>query len=627
MSALDRQLDAARVSAFECRLNTHFAALHECYSQLYGSDADSQRHFQSLLQAVAESYSQRSDDLFSVDEARVVSPQWHMSPNWVGTMLYVDRYSHDLASFDAKLSYLEELGVNYVHLMPLLKMPVSDNDGGYAVSDYREVDPRLGSMADLRRLACHMRGRGMLLELDLVLNHTADEHEWAVRAKAGEAEYQAMYHVFDDRETPDQYEQTMNEVFPETAPGNFVWCGAMQKWVMTRFHDYQWDLNFANPRVLCEMFKVLMFLANQGVDILRLDAVAFTWKALGTSCQNLPQAHLILQILKACTRIAAPGVLFKAEAIVQPAEIVKYLGDSGADECEIAYNASLMVYLWDTVATGNAVILNNGLRHLPRLPDGTLWINYIRCHDDIGLGYDDADISSSGLDPFAHRQFIIQWFTGEFSGSDALGQRFMFNPKNLDARISGATAALIGLEAARARDDLIAVDTAVAKLLLLHSVTLSIGGIPVIYYGDELALGNDYSFLNDPAKSEDNRWLNRPIMNWEIAARRQQPDTVEARVFSGLQHRIALRKGLPEFHNANDFDMLAVDNAAILAFRRQLGDKATVVVANFSNGWQRFEAGWLGLNRSVDVLTGRALQLEDNQLVVPPLTCHWARYR
>ncbi len=334
------------------------------------------------------------------------------------------------------------------------------------------------------------------------------------------------------------------------------------------------------------MVKILLNLANQGVDVLRLDAVAFMWKRLGTQCQNLDEAHLLLQMFKACTKITAPGAIFKAEAIVQPIEIVNYLGGGVADECEIAYNASFMVYLWDTMATGNKLILENGLKNIPRLPGGTTWINYIRCHDDIGLGYADQDILNAGLNPFDHRQFIISYYVGEFENSDAKGQRFMYNPKTKDARITGSTASLLGLERAIEENGRHKTEDGIRKILLMHGLIMSFGGIPLVYYGDEIACLNDYSYINDTSKADDSRWLNRPVIDWDKVALRQQPGTVEQRVFDGMKKMIAIRKNLPEFYSENDYRLLENENPHVFTFVRQQGWHRAVVVANLSDSVQ-----------------------------------------
>ncbi len=619
------------LSQFYIRLGARFDTLLLLYDRLYGDRKDCETQLRELVSALAEMYLARSPELQSLDRERELDEGWYMSPNWVATMLYVDRFNQDLAGFRNKVDYLEELGINYVHLMPLLKMPPEPNDGGYAVSDYREVEPRFGNMADIREIAGMFRSRHMLLELDLVLNHTSNEHEWAREALQGDVDCQGMYYFYDDRGIPDLFEQTLPEVFPDTAPGNFTYIESLDKWVHTTFNTYQWDLNYTNPRVFREMVKILLNLANQGVDILRLDAVAFMWKKLGTNSQNLEEAHLLLQMFKVCAKIAAPGVLFKAEAIVQPKEIVKYLGGGTAEECEIAYNASLMVYLWDTMATQNKLILEQGLKNIPRLPAQTTWINYVRCHDDIGLGYADEDILHAGFNPFDHRQFIISFYVGEYAGSVATGQRFMYNPKTKDARISGSTASLLGLERAIETNDPKLIDICIRKIMLMHGIIMSFGGIPLVYYGDEIACLNDYSYLEDATKADDNRWLNRPIMDWQRAERRNQHGTVEQQVFSSLKRMIALRKTLPEFYSENDYRLLENDRPGIFTFVRDRGWQRTLVVANLTGSFEKLPQSAVehaGLGHYVrDVYQDKAMGPVDGHYVLEPYQFLWLKQR
>ncbi len=619
------------LSIFLVRLGANFSTLLGLYERFYGQRKDIEEQLFELVQGLAEMYLARSPELRQLDRQREQNKNWHMSPNWVATMLYVDRFSGDLKGFKDKIDYLEEIGINYVHLMPLLKMPPKDNDGGYAVSDYRTVEPRFGSMDDIRDIARTFRSKNMLLELDLVLNHTANDHEWAKKALAGDKECQDMYYMYDDRRIPDLFEQTLLEIFPANAPGNFTWIEPIKKWVFTTFYNYQWDLNYTNPRVFTEMIKILLNLGNQGVDIVRLDAVAFMWKRLGTQCQNLEEAHLLLQMFKVCTKIAAPGVIFKAEAIVQPNDIVKYLGGGIADECEIAYNASFMVYLWDAMATQTKLIMENGLKNIPRLPGGTTWINYIRCHDDIGLGYADQDIFNAGFNPFDHRQFIISYYVGEFEDSPAKGQRFMYNPKTKDARITGSSAALLGLEAGVEENNQQLIDTAIRKLLLMHGMIMSFGGIPLVYYGDEIASLNDYSYLEDEAKSDDSRWLNRPVIDWDKVARRNQSGTVEQRVFDGLKKMIAIRKTLPEFYSENDYRLVENHNPHVFTFVRQEGWHKALVVGNLSGSLQTLPQNILdhaGFGHFVyDAYEDRPVDIGAGEMVLEPYQFLWLKQR
>lgn len=626
---LSREFAQQDLSIFLIRLGNNFDGLIKLYDRLYRDHPAVEQNIIELVSAMAESYLERSPGMRELDIERSMDRQWYMSSNWVATMLYVDRYSQDLKGFNEKIPYLEELGINYVHLMPLLKMPDESNDGGYAVSDYRAIDKRFGSMDDIRKISKIFRSRGMLLEMDLVLNHTSDQHEWVQRAMAGEKEYQDMYYLYNDRHIPELYEQTLMEVFPESSPGNFTFIESIGKWVHTTFNHYQWDLNYTNPRVFTEMTKILLNLCNHGVDVLRLDAVAFMWKKLGTQSQNLDEAHQLLQMFKVCAKITAPGVIFKAEAIVQPKEIVKYLGGGIADECEIAYNASLMVYLWDAIATQNKLVMEQGLKNTPRLPSGTTWINYIRCHDDIGLGYADEDIINAGFIPYTHRKFIVSYYVGEYSGSPARGQRFMYNPKTDDARITGSTSSLLGLETALEHNDTTMIDTAIRKILLMHSVIISIGGIPLIYYGDEIACTNDYSYLEDPGKKDDSRWLNRPVIDWQKAEKRNQTGTVEQRVFDGLKRMISLRKSLPEFHNENDYRLVENTNRHVLTYLRENAGQRTMVVTNFSPGIQYLDRAVIeqaGLQYRVkDIYQDAFLERVGNHVELKPHQFLWLK--
>jgi amylosucrase len=396
---------------FYTRLGANFYVIHQLFHFLYGKREDFKEQMIQLVEVMATRYTQRHIDLKQLDSEREKDHNWFLSQEWVGMALYADGFAGDLQGVEKKLPYLQELGVNMVHVMPIMVCPEGASDGGYAVSDFRNVDPRVGNLEAISILSASARKRGMLLILDMVLNHTSDEHEWVQRARAGEKKYQDYFYIFDTRDVPDMFEETMPEIFPETAPGNFTWDESMEKWVMTVFNHYQWDLNYSNPAVFIEMLDNNLFWANQGADILRLDAVAFLWKKIGTTCQNEREAHLILQLMKDCCQVTAPGVLFIAEAIVAPVEITKYFGEDAviAKECEIAYNATFMALLWDAVATKNTQLLWRGIQSLPTKLDRATWLNYLRCHDDIGLGFDDADIVRAGYQPTPHRQFLVDY--------------------------------------------------------------------------------------------------------------------------------------------------------------------------------------------------------------------------
>lgn len=621
-----------RLRHFYTRLGANFYSIHSLFHLLYGDRPDFKEQMVNLVETLALRYIERAPHLRKSDLARERDYNWFMSQKWVGMALYCDRFAGDLKGLRARLPYLQELGINLVHVMPILDCPEGASDGGYAVRDFHRVDARFGSNEDLEALAATLKKRDMLLVLDVVVNHTSDEHEWARRARMGEKKYQDYYYVFDDREIPDAYEEAMPEIFPATAPGNFTRDEAMGKWVMTVFNNYQWDLNYHNPAVLIEMVDIILFWANQGVDILRLDAVAFLWKKIGSICQNEREAHLLLQLMKDCCQVTAPGVLFIAEAIVSPGEITKYFGDDAimAKECEIAYNATLMALLWDAVATKNARLLNLGVQHLPAKLERATWLNYVRCHDDIGLGFDDNDARLAGYDPTSHRRFLVDYFTGRFGASPARGLPFGENPKTGDARISGSLASLAGLESALETGDGEAIEAAIRTIVLLHATILSFGGIPLFYYGDAIGMLNNVEYLADPSQRDDNRWAHRSRFDWDKAQKRHQPGTVEQRIFATLKKLIAVRKETPAFADFDNREVLATDNPNLLVLCRNAGSNARVLaVSNFNDQPQILDVSALrnhGLFQQgsmQDICTGMRISLTDGQLIIPPLSFYW----
>ncbi len=619
---------------FYTRLGANFYAIYSLFHLLYGKRDDFERQMVRLVEVMATQYIQRNKSLKKKDSKREHDHNWFLSQEWVGMALYTDGFSGNIQGLRDRINYLQELGINMIHVMPILECPKGASDGGYAVSNFRDVDERIGTLADLLVLSKELRQRDILLTLDVVVNHTSDEHEWAKKAREGDVNYQDYYYIYKNRDTPDVFETSMPEVFPETSPGNFTFDKSMNKWVMTVFNHYQWDLNYNNPAVFIEMLDIILFWANQGADIIRLDAVAFLWKKLGTTCQNEREAHLILQLMKDCCQVTAPGLLFIAEAIVAPVEIIKYFGEDAviAKECEIAYNATFMALLWDAVATKNTKLLNQGIRSLPEKLERSTWLNYVRCHDDIGLGFDDNDIHQVGYNPKAHRQFLVDYFTGGFKGSPAKGQPFGHNEKTGDNRISGALASLAGLETALDNNDPAAIQQSVDLILLLHGMVTSFGGIPLLYYGDEIGTHNDYGFLQDASKAHDNRWIHRPQINWERAEQRHKPGSPEQQIFDGLKKMIAVRKTITAFADYNNRELVETENPHLFAFIRnnpfQLKENV-LVVSNFNNLPQYFSLSDLG-NRGFfeyeylqDLYTDESISIVEDKLVIPPYCFFW----
>ncbi|MDW8317217.1 MAG: alpha-amylase family glycosyl hydrolase [Anaerolineae bacterium] len=616
------QADPADWAAFRSRLERHFPRLFRLLLHLYGSHYDFFYHLEEILASAARAWLERPARLKALDVQREADPDWFQSQRMLGGVCYVDLFAGNLEGIRAKIPYFQELGLTYLHLMPLFACPEGDNDGGYAVSSYREVNPKLGTMAQLAALAEDLRAAGISLVLDFVFNHTSDEHEWAQRALAGDPEYQEYYYMFPDRTMPDAYEKTLREIFPDVRPGSFTYRPEINRWVWTTFYSFQWDLNYSNPVVFRRMAEEMLFLANQGVEVLRLDAVAFIWKQLGTSCENLPEAHMIIQAFNALARIAAPALLFKSEAIVHPDEVARYISP---EECQLSYNPLLMALLWETLATREVKLLHASMRDRFRISPGCAWVNYVRCHDDIGWTFDDGDAARVGINGFHHRQFLNAFYTGRFPGSFARGLPFQENPKTGDARISGTCASLAGLEKGLREQNPLETDHAVRRILLIHSVILSMGGIPLIYLGDEVATLNDYSYANDPAKAADSRWVHRPYADWQRYQRRHDPTTVEGRVYQGLKRLIALRQENPAFAG-HDTAVIETGNPHVFGYVRQHGGQRVLALASFSEHPQTLAASLVRIHGLgyvfQDLVTGRTLTL-DGGLQLEPYQFLW----
>jgi amylosucrase len=513
--------------------------------------------------------------------------------------------------------------------MPIFESPAGESDGGYAVSNFRKVDPRFGSLGDLIALREKMHSRGMYLMLDIVLNHTSHHHEWAQKAKSGDAYYQNFFYSYDNRWIPNEFEKAMPEIFPESAPGNFTWNEEMGRWVMTVFHSYQWDLNFSNPNVLRAMMENILFYGNLGVDLLRIDAPAFIWKQTGTSCQNLPQAHTLLRLIKQCVAVATPGMALLGEAIVAPKEIMKYFGTGEyiAQECDFAYNATQMALQWDMLASGETRVMGNAQHEILQKPYGTSWITYTRCHDDIGLGYDDYMIAQAGKDPYPHRKFLKEYFS--FSGdqwmSPARGALFSSNPKTGDARISGTLASLCGLEKALIESNGPAIGQSIQKILMMQAHSIFLGGLPMLFYGDEIGYTNDYSYQLDPGKSYDNRWMHRPVIDWEKVSRKNDEGTVEHQLFTGTKKLLQIRKSNPVFSDMSNVSWIGSHNIHVAGFVRRLGNQRIYCLFNFSDRdayltWYAFREQGEGSSRLVDHWTETevAVGMDHEHLKIEP---------
>ncbi|MBX3607793.1 MAG: alpha-amylase family protein [Piscinibacter sp.] len=590
-AAPDDQLDRLRLAvrdrvapahavqwpAFDRRLRRHLGTLRDELARLYGERLDFESFLTGLLAEAFGHWVARDAELQALDARRELDPDWFQSQRMLGGVCYVDLYAGNFAGIEAQIPYFRELGLTYLHLMPVFKCPEPHSDGGYAVSSYRETNPKIGSIAQLRHLAGALRAAGISLVLDFVFNHTSDEHDWARAAAAGDPAYRDFYFIFPDRTEPDRYERTLREIFPDEHPGAFSRLED-GRWVWTTFHSYQWDLNYAQPAVFAAMAGEMLAIANLGIEFLRMDAVAFIWKRLGTSCENLPEAHTLLRAYNALARIAAPALLFKSEAIVHPDDVVKYIAPA---ECQVSYNPLQMALLWNSLATREVALLQQALERRHALPDGTAWINYVRSHDDIGWTFADEDAAALGIQGFDHRQFLNRFYVDRFPGSFARGVPFQDNPATGDCRISGTCASLCGLQ----QHD----PHAVARILLLHGVVLAAGGIPLIYLGDEVGTLNDPGYVDEPGKRDDSRWVHRPRRDEVRHAQRHDPASDAGRIFGGLRRLITLRAALSCFAG-NRLVSFWSKNPHVLGFMRPAAHGCVLVLANFSEHPQRVEA-------------------------------------
>jgi amylosucrase len=603
--------------AFIARLSANATAIRHLFSEIYGQHPQFEAALEKLFRTIVTGAAQRPQQLKHKDEEKAKEGIWFLSHQIAGMSLYVDRFCGTLGQLPQKFDYLQNLGINFLHLMPLFQSPPNESDGGYAVSDFRQVDERFGTLDDLKTAIQAMNERGMYLMLDIVLNHTSHHHEWARKAKQGDPFFQNFYYFFPDRRLPDLFDQTMPDIFPESAPGNFTYVEECQQWVMTVFHRYQWDLNYTNPEVLCAMLDNVLFYANLGVDVLRIDAPAFIWKQLGTNCQNLPQAHTILRLLKLCTEVAAPGMALLGEAIVAPKEIMKYFGTGvfTARECDFAYNATQMALQWDALATGDTRIMIASQPDLLQKPYGTTWITYTRCHDDIGLGYEDAAIEQAGFSPSEHRKFIKDYYSGAVGYSPAKGALFSFDPKTQDARISGTLASLCGIEKALGEQNKEALALAVKRVLLMQAHSFFVGGVPMLFYGDEAGYTNDYSYLDDPGKNYDNRWMHRPLTDWAKNKRTARKGTVEHQIFEATKRLLTIRKSLPAVADHNNLIWLQTHNLHIAGFVRFGQSQKIACLFNFSDQAVQLHWGALlehGIAQGTEHWQGKHCSVADN---------------
>lgn len=563
---------------YQKRFRKNLDELKWLYMELYQNDW----MFDELCGQMHRFYLERRESLKEMDRRREKNPEWFKQNDMMGMMLYVDNFAGNLQGVRQKLDYLKECGVNYIHLMPLLESPKDRSDGGYAVADFRKVQPELGTMEDLETVteACHKKQ--MSVCMDFVMNHTSEDHEWAVRARKGEGEYMSRYFFYDNYSIPEQYERTVPQVFPTTAPGNFTWLPEIGHYVMTTFYPYQWDLNYRNPRVFNEMMYNFLFFANVGIDVIRIDAVPYIWKQLGTDCRNLPQVHTIVRMMRMIGEIVCPGVLLLGEVVMEPSKVAPYFGTVEKPECHMLYNVTTMATMWNSLATRDTRLLKRQMDILAQLPKEYVFLNYLRCHDDIGWGLDYATLQWWGMEERSHKQYINDFFTGKAAGSYSRGELYNADPVSGDARFCGTAASMCGVEKAGFEQDDEQMTYAIQRDLMLHAFMFTQSGIPMLYSGDEVGQTNDYAYREVPEKAPDSRYVHRGKFRWELVDEIEQIGTVSERIFHGLQKLEKIRSEEAVFTSTADFYTLETGEQAVICIVRRYAGEKLIGLFNFS---------------------------------------------
>lgn len=567
---------------YQRRLEKHYDELKWLYCELY---PNGQGRFEELCASMEQWYKERNKKWKALDRKREKQKNWYKSQKMLGMMLYIDAFADNISGLEEKLDYLKACNVNYLHLMPFLATPKGKSDGGYAVADYRTVQPSLGTMEDLAALSEKCHDQGMSLCMDFVMNHTSEDHEWARRALAGEKEYQDRYFFFDNYDIPSEYEKTCPQVFPTTAPGNFTWREGCHKFVMTTFYPYQWDLNYANPVVFNEMVNNMLYLVNQGIDIVRIDAVPYIWKQLGTTCRNLPQVHTIVRMMRMITEIVCPGVLLLGEVVMEPEKVVPYFGTLEKPECHMLYNVTTMASTWHTIATADTRLLKHQMDIVTRLPKDYVFLNYLRCHDDIGWGLDYEWLKQFGIAEAPHKKYLNDYFRGYVEGSDARGELYNDDPVLQDARLCGTTASLCGLEAAGFEQNEEKMAQAIQRIEMLNAYLFIQSGIPVIYSGDEIGQVNDYSYKEseDYDRRSDSRYIHRGHFRWDLEPEKDKKGTVQNRIFASMKKMEELKFKYRPFDGEADVWTEETYDTALLCVCRKSGNEMVTGIFNFSN--------------------------------------------
>lgn len=557
---------------FESRLSEHGERLFRLMHRLYGWRYDFAWSYQQMLEVAAEGFIDRPKPLRRIDRRSTVPPPWVSDSNTLIAMTYLDRYAGTVNGLRGHLDHLSSLGATHLHLLPLFATPEGPNDGGFAVSDYRQLRAGLGTTKQLRKAAAELREIGVTLILDLIVSGTAGDHPWAQAAAAGDPAYRAFYFLFPDRELPDRYSRHLRPLRPGLIGDSFNWHPEIGggAWVWSGVSPCEWDLDYSNPAVLAAIAGEMLSLANLGAGMIRLNGAESLWKQEGTDCQNLPESHLIVQVLEAISRIAAPSISFLNGAMVPSGPRASFIGP---DECRAGYDSILTSTVWEALATGDTGLLAQALADRRQIPNGCVWITYLRSHDDIGWWFPDEVAHRLGIDPEAHRRYLSAFYQGRWPGSTARGQvtgwhidvplensspasgnsaTFGNSATTGTPGISGTAASLAGLEAAVEGLEEFAADLAVRRLLAGFAIVLGAGGVPMLFLGDELAQLSDQAGLAqaDPASAglvDEVQWCHRPHFDWPRLESATAGDGPEGAVLARFLRLLEVRREVAEF--------------------------------------------------------------------------------
>ena len=470
----------------------------------------------------------------------------------------------DFAGLTERLDYLHDLGVTTLWLLPFYPSP--GRDDGYDISDYGDINPAFGTMRDFRRFMQEAKRRGLRVITELVINHTSDQHDWFKRAKRSPQGSSARnWYVWSDT---DQKYQGTRIIFTDTEKSNWAWDAEANAFYWHRFFSHQPDLNYDNPRVVRAVLQVMKRWLDAGVDGFRLDAVPYLCEREGTNNENLPETHQVLKILRAQLDAYAPGKALLAEANQWPEDVQQYFGNG--DECHMAYHFPLMPRIYMAIAQEDRFPITDIMRQTPEIPLNCQWAMFLRNHDELTLE----------MVTDAERDYLWSTYAADPRARINLGIRRRLAPL---------------------------MDNDRRKIELMNSILLSMPGTPIIYYGDEIGMGDniylgDRNSVRTPMQWTPDRnggfsrsdpaqlylpCIMDPVYGYNAVNVEAQTRSLSS-LLSWMKRLISVRKSTRVFGRGT-LTFIRPANRAVLAYVRQLDDEAILCVANISRSAQAVE--------------------------------------